>query len=67
MAVKFPDPRFMSDGYCREIIGDPFNMTCCGEPTAPGEVYCERHKQINERPIDLNKDPARDERNLDIR
>ena len=66
MTATFPDPRFMSDGYCREIIGDPKNLTCCGEPTEPGEIYCADHKRINERPIDRSKDPAYDTRNFKL-
>ena len=45
--AKHPDPRFLSDGYCRAILGQPKDMTCCGHKTQPGKVYCDRHWKLH--------------------
>lgn len=51
--IKYPDPRFLSDGYCRAIIGDPKGLTCCGERTKGARVYCDtHHAEYNEKPKD---------------
>ena len=44
--IKFPDPRFMANGYCRNIIGEPVNLECCGLPTSEGHVYCIEHERL---------------------
>lgn len=44
--VKYPDPKFLSDGFCRAILGDPRDMTCCGEKTREGRVYCDAHHAL---------------------
>lgn len=49
--IKYPDPRFLSDGYCRAILGDARDMVCCGERTRDGRVYCDaHHEKYNETP-----------------
>ena len=53
VGVKYPDPRFLSDGYCRAIVGDPRGLTCCGKITKGTRVYCDdHHAEYNEKPKD---------------
>ena len=45
--IRFPDPRFLSNGFCRAIIGNPRDMLCCGRSTLSGSVYCSEHHEIH--------------------
>lgn len=36
----------IKDGMCRDIIGEPREMMCCGEPTLPGHSFCPDHERI---------------------
>lgn len=42
-SIAYPDPRFMSNGYCRAVIGSPKDLICCGARTKMGAVYCKAH------------------------
>lgn len=44
--IAYPDPRFLSNGYCRAIIGDPRNMCCCGRPTKIEQSFCTEHQKV---------------------
>lgn len=39
----------LTETSCREVIGDPKNMLCCGEPIVQG-AYCKHHAEINYKP-----------------
>jgi len=47
MSIKHPDSRFLSDGFCRNILGNPRAMECCGETTEAGHIYCKSHEAKN--------------------
>ena len=53
--VKWPDPRFLSNGFCRAIIGDPRNMQCCGEKVALGCTYCKKHHDEYVKPYEARQ------------
>lgn len=40
----------LTECSCREVIGEPRNLVCCGEPTLIGCPYCARHAAINYLP-----------------
>ena len=42
-SIRYPDPRFMTDGLCRAVIGKPRDLICCGNKVKEGKVYCEKH------------------------
>ena len=45
--IRHPDPRYMHDGFCRNVVGVPAALECCGSETEPGHVYCKNCEQIN--------------------
>ena len=52
-AVSYPDPRFLTNGYCRAIIGDPKALVCCGKRIDVLQTYCAEHKALYcEKPRD---------------
>jgi hypothetical protein len=40
--AKFPDERFMANGYCRAIIGEPRELTACALPSEGS--WCAEHR-----------------------
>lgn len=57
--VSYPDPRFLTKGYCRAIIGDPKDLVCCGKRISSLQIYCAEHKALYyEKP----RDPCQIER-----
>lgn len=44
----------LTEASCREVIGDPKNMMCCGEPIVQGS-YCKHHAEINYKPHTVSK------------
>lgn len=45
----------LTEFSCREVIGEPKNLLCCGEPTLIGCPYCARHAAINYQPRKENR------------
>lgn len=44
--IAWPDSRYMSDGWCRSVVGSPSALKCCGAKTNAGHVYCKSHELV---------------------